>query len=66
MCGRYRVSVFNYDPEDLENELAGDSGGRSIGYNHECGVEYRPTHRVGEIDRLVGAGASFRERRSQP
>jgi predicted HTH domain antitoxin len=24
MCGRYRVSVFNYDPEDLENELAGD------------------------------------------
>ena len=24
MCGRYRVSVFNYDPEDLESELKGD------------------------------------------
>ena len=24
MCGRYRVSVFNYDPEDLESELEGD------------------------------------------
>jgi len=24
MCGRYRVSVFNYDPEDFESELKGD------------------------------------------
>ena len=26
MCGRYRVSVFNYDPEDLESELEEDLG----------------------------------------
>jgi predicted HTH domain antitoxin len=24
MCGRYRVSVFNYPPEELETELAAD------------------------------------------
>ena len=24
MCGRYRVSIFNYPPEDLENELQED------------------------------------------
>ena len=24
MCGRYRVSVFNYSPEDLESELQRD------------------------------------------
>lgn len=24
MCGRYKVSVFNYAPEDLKNELAAD------------------------------------------
>jgi predicted HTH domain antitoxin len=24
MCGRYRVSIFNYPPEDLEAELAAD------------------------------------------
>ena len=24
MCGRYRVSIFNYSPEDLENELQED------------------------------------------
>lgn len=24
MCGRYRVPVFNYDPADLQNELAAD------------------------------------------
>ena len=24
MCGRYRVSIFNYSPEDLESELQRD------------------------------------------
>jgi predicted HTH domain antitoxin len=24
MCGRYRVSVFNYPPEELESELQAD------------------------------------------
>ena len=24
MCGRYRVSILNYDPEDLESELKAD------------------------------------------
>ncbi len=24
MCGRYRVSVFNYSPDELENELRSD------------------------------------------
>lgn len=24
MCGRYRVSIFNYPPEELEAELAAD------------------------------------------
>ncbi|MBI4613633.1 MAG: UPF0175 family protein [Planctomycetes bacterium] len=24
MCGRYKVSVFNYAPEEFEKELAGD------------------------------------------
>lgn len=24
MCGRYKVSVFNYDPEELEAELEAD------------------------------------------
>ena len=25
MCGRYRVSVFNYPPEELERELQADA-----------------------------------------
>ena len=25
MCGRYRVSIFNYSPEDLESELQQDA-----------------------------------------
>ena len=25
MCGRYRVSIFNYSPEDLESELQRDA-----------------------------------------
>ena len=24
MCGRYRVTVFNYPPEEIESELRGD------------------------------------------
>jgi len=24
MCGRYRVSIFNYPPEEVENELRSD------------------------------------------
>jgi predicted HTH domain antitoxin len=24
LCGRYRVSIFNYDPEELEAELQAD------------------------------------------
>ncbi len=24
MCGRYRVSILNYDPEDLESEIRAD------------------------------------------
>ena len=29
MCGRYRVSIFNYPPEELEAELQADLEGKA-------------------------------------